>query len=136
MTWLISYNVCPPQDSRILSSLLNFPYFFSGSQKSMTRLIHTFPHFYIHSTFSHHKYNDVMVRILAPSAVDRWFEAASGQTTDYMIGICCFFTTHAALEGKNKEWLARNQYNVSESSGATCLPTDCCFSELALYKSN
>jgi hypothetical protein len=30
--------------------------------------------------------------------------------------------------------LARNWNNVL--SGATCLPTDCCFSELALLKSN
>jgi hypothetical protein len=30
--------------------------------------------------------------------------------------------------------LARNRNNVL--SGATCLPTDCCFSELALLKSN
>jgi hypothetical protein len=38
----------------------------------------------------------------------------SGQTKDYQIGICCFSAKHAALRRKNKDWLARNQNNVSE----------------------
>jgi hypothetical protein len=38
----------------------------------------------------------------------------SGQTKDYKIGICCFFVEHAALRKKSKNWLARNQDNVSE----------------------
>ena len=46
-----------------------------------------------------------MVSVLASSAVDRGFEPRSGQTKDYKI-MCL--------------------------SGATCLPADCCFSELAL----
>jgi len=33
---------------------------------------------------------------------------------DYEIGICCFSAKHAALSRKIKEWLARNQDNVSE----------------------
>ena len=33
---------------------------------------------------------------------------------DYKIGICCFSTKHAALRRKSKDWLARNQVNVSE----------------------
>jgi hypothetical protein len=37
---------------------------------------------------------------------------------------------HAALRRKSKDWLARNQNNMSEWK--TCLPADCCFSELAL----
>ena len=37
-----------------------------------------------------------------------------GQTKDYKIGICCFSTKHAALMSKIKDWLARNQDNVSE----------------------
>jgi hypothetical protein len=45
----------------------------------------------------------------------------SSQTKDYKIGICCFSA---------KDRLVQNQNNVS--SGATCLPVDCCFSELAL----
>jgi hypothetical protein len=58
---------------------------------------------------------DVMVKMLASSAVDRGFESRSGQTKDYKIGICCFSTKHAALKGKSKNWLAQNQYNVSRS---------------------
>ena len=38
--------------------------------------------------------------------------------------------SNAVLTRKNKDWLARNQNNVW--SRATCLPADCCFSELAL----
>ena len=45
---------------------------------------------------------------LASSAVDRGFE--------YKTGICCFFTKHAALRKKSKDWLARNHNNVSEWS--------------------
>ena len=57
-----------------------------------------------------------MVSVLASSAVDCGFEPQSGQTKDYKIGICCFFTKHAAIRRKNKDWLARNQNNVSEWS--------------------
>ena len=57
-----------------------------------------------------------MVSVLASSAVDRRFEPRSGQTKDYKIGICCFSAKHAALRRKNKDWLARNQNNVSELS--------------------
>ena len=35
---------------------------------------------------------------------------------DYKIGICCFSAKHAALRRKSKDWLARNQNNVSEWS--------------------
>jgi hypothetical protein len=37
-----------------------------------------------------------------------------GQTKGYKIGICCFDAKHAALRRKSKDWLARNQDNVSE----------------------
>ena len=40
----------------------------------------------------------------------------SGQIKDYKIGICSFSTKHAALRRKSKDWLARNQDNVSEWS--------------------
>jgi hypothetical protein len=62
----------------------------------------------------------VMVSVLASSAVDRGFDPLSGQTKDYEIGICCFSAKHAALKRKSKDWLARNQDNVSRV-GATCL---------------
>jgi hypothetical protein len=55
-----------------------------------------------------------MVSMLASSVVDRGFEPHSGQTKDYKIGICCFSAKHAALRRKSKDWLARNQNNVSE----------------------
>ena len=56
----------------------------------------------------------VMVSVLASSAVDRGFEPRSGQTKDYESGICCFSAKHVALRRKSKDWLARNQDNVSE----------------------
>jgi hypothetical protein len=63
-----------------------------------------------------HRIGGVMVCVLASSAVDRGFEPQSGQTKDYKIGICCFSAKHAALRRKSKDWLARNQNNVSEWS--------------------
>ena len=56
----------------------------------------------------------VMVSVLASSAVYRGFEPRSGQTKDYKIGMCCFSAKHAALRRTSKDWLARNQDNVSE----------------------
>ena len=56
----------------------------------------------------------VKVSMLTSSVVDRGFEPLSGQTKDYKIGICCFSAKHAALRRKSKDWLARNQNNVSE----------------------
>ena len=55
-----------------------------------------------------------MVSMFASSAVVRGFEPQSGQTKDYKIGICCFSAKHAALWRKSKNWLVRNQDNVSE----------------------
>jgi hypothetical protein len=57
---------------------------------------------------------DVKVSVLASSAVDRGIEPLVGQTKDYKIGICCFSAKRAALRRKSKDWLARNQNNVSE----------------------
>jgi hypothetical protein len=58
----------------------------------------------------------VMVSVLASTAVDRGFEPRSGQAKDFKIGICCFSAKHAALRRKSKDWLARNQNNVSKWS--------------------
>jgi len=44
-----------------------------------------------------------MVSVLASSAVDRGFEAWSGQTKDYKIGMCCFSAKHAALSRNSKD---------------------------------
>jgi hypothetical protein len=48
------------------------------------------------------------------------FKPQSGQTKDYKIGICCFYAKHAAERRKNKDWLARNQNNVSEVLSPFC----------------
>jgi hypothetical protein len=55
-----------------------------------------------------------MGSVLASIAVDRRFQPRSGQTKDNTIGMCCLSAKHAALRSKSKDWLARNQYNVSE----------------------
>ena len=56
----------------------------------------------------------VMVCVLASSAVDRGFELLSGQIKKHEISICCFSAKHAAIRRKSKDWLVRNQDNVSE----------------------
>ena len=66
------------------------------------------------ASISRNHIGGVMVSVLAASVVDRGFEPRSGQTKDYRIGICCFSAKHAALRRKSKDWLARNQNNVSE----------------------
>jgi len=50
-----------------------------------------------------------MVSVLASSR--SWL-----QTNEYKMGICCFSTKHATLRSKNKDWLSRNQNNVSKWS--------------------
>jgi predicted LPLAT superfamily acyltransferase len=55
-----------------------------------------------------------MISVTASSAVDREFEPRSGQTKNFKMVICYFFAKQAALRRKSKDWLARNQGNVSE----------------------
>jgi rhamnogalacturonyl hydrolase YesR len=55
-----------------------------------------------------------MVRVLASSVVYHGLETRLGQIKDYEIGICCYSVKHVALRSKNKDYLARNQNNVSE----------------------
>ena len=57
-----------------------------------------------------------MVSVLTLSAVDCGFEPQSCQTKEYKIGICCFSAKNTALRRKSKDWLGRNQNNVSEWS--------------------
>ena len=52
--------------------------------------------------------------VLASRAVNRGFETRSGQTKDYEIDMCCVFAKYAALRSKSKDWLDRNQNNVSK----------------------
>ena len=58
----------------------------------------------------------VMVSVLASSAIGCGYELRSCQTKEYKIGICRFSAKNAALRRKSKDWLARNQNNVSEWS--------------------
>jgi len=55
-----------------------------------------------------------MVSMLALSAVYHGLEPRSGQAKDYKIGVYCFSAKHSALRRKSKDWLTRNQDNVSE----------------------
>jgi hypothetical protein len=59
---------------------------------------------------------NVIVSVLASSAVDRGFESRSGQTKDYQLICVAYNAKHAELRRKSKDWLARNQDNVSEWS--------------------
>jgi len=74
----------------------------------------------------------VKVNVLDSRAVDRGFGPRSGQTRYYAIGICCFSAKHVALMSKGRDWLAR--IRIQCPSGATCLLTDCYFSELTRKK--
>jgi len=58
-----------------------------------------------------------MISVLASSAVGRRFESGSVEIEDYKIGICRFSAKHVSLRRKSKDWLARNQDNVSEWGG-------------------
>ena len=61
-----------------------------------------------------------MVGVLPSSEVDRVFESRTGQTKDYANWYLLF------------TGLLENM--IMCPSGASCLSTDCCFSELALLK--
>ena len=52
-----------------------------------------------------------MVSVLASSAVDRGFEPRSVKPKTIKLVVVA---SHAALRRKRKDWLARNQNNVSE----------------------
>jgi hypothetical protein len=55
-----------------------------------------------------------MVSVLVSNAIYRGFEPRPDQTKDYEIGFCCFSAKYTVLRRKRKDWLARNQDNVSE----------------------
>jgi hypothetical protein len=83
--------------------------------------------------FIFNRIGGVMVSVLVSSRVDRGFEPRTGQIKNYKIGICYFSATHAAVRRKIKKWLVLNQDNVSKWGDMS--NRDCCFCELALYKS-
>jgi hypothetical protein len=58
----------------------------------------------------------VIVSVLASSALDRGFESRLGQTKDYQLVFVAYNAKHAELRRKSKDWLARNQDNMSEWS--------------------
>ena len=64
----------------------------------------------------HNRTGGVMVSVLAFECDRSWIRAPSGQTKDYEIGICCFSTKNSALRSRSKDWLDRNQDNVSKWS--------------------
>ena len=55
-----------------------------------------------------------MVSMLASSGVDHGIEPKLIQIKNYEIGIYCFSAKLTVLQSKSKDWLARNQDNVSE----------------------
>jgi hypothetical protein len=55
-----------------------------------------------------------MVSVFVLIAVDLGFELRSGKHNDYTIVMCCFSAKHAAIKKKSKDWLDRNQDNLSE----------------------
>ena len=69
-----------------------------------------------HLVFTSNHIDVVMVSVHALRAVDRGVKSRSGQAIDYKIDICCIYAKHAALRSKSKDWLTRNQKDVSEWS--------------------
>ena len=58
----------------------------------------------------------VMFGVLASSDLDHRIESWLGQTKYNKTGFGCFPANHTALRNKSKDWLARNEDNVSEWS--------------------
>ena len=76
----------------------------------------------------------VMVIVLDSTAVDRGFEPRSGQTKGYeMMFVSPLLNMEHQGERTKTGWLG---IRIMCPSGATYLSADCCFSELALKKSN
>ena len=58
----------------------------------------------------------LFVDIFALIVVDRGVKTLISQINDRNICTCCFTAKHTALSSTNKDWMARNQHNVSEWS--------------------
>jgi hypothetical protein len=71
--------------------------------------------------------NNVMVSVLASSAVNRGFETRSDKTRAKKLAFVTF-----PIRAKTG-WLG---IRIMCPSRATCISTNCYFSELAIYKSN
>jgi len=70
-------------------------------------------------------YIEDCISVLTSSVVDLWFEPQLDQTKYSKIWNCSFPAKHTALLSKGKDWLVRNQGNVSEWN-------DMCTNELLL----
>jgi hypothetical protein len=113
--YLVLRWVWNPIDFQGQRSKSNVKFLGEGIRHALRCPCSIFSHGYQIINISHHICG-AMVSVLASSAVDRGFEPRSGQTKDYIIGICCLSAKHAALRRKSNHWLARNQTNVSEWS--------------------
>ena len=71
--------------------------------------------------------SELIVSMLAFHAGDwGWFTVGSnlwGQTKEFKIGVCCFFSINVA-----------SRVSIIYPNWVTCLPANCYFSVLALYK--
>ena len=99
----------------------------SGQTKDYTIGISCF--FAMHAALRRKSKYWLEIMIMCPNGAT----CLSGQTKDNQIGIDCFSAMHAALKRTSKDWL---EIMIMCPSGATCLSCDCCFSDIALYKSN
>jgi len=72
-----------------------------------------------------------MISIVVSNVIDCGFEPWSGQAKDYKTGICCFSAKYRE-EVRAKACLL--VIRIMCPSGVTCLPTDCCISELSTIK--
>ena len=73
-----------------------------------------------------------MVSMLASGAVDRGFEPRSGQSKDFKLVFAASpLSTHHYEKKNTTGWLG---IRAMCPSAATCLPAECCFSELALIQ--
>jgi hypothetical protein len=52
-----------------------------------------------------HRIGGVMVSVITASVVDRGFESRSGQSKDYIIGICCFSAVVWRVGGRGVDWI-------------------------------
>ena len=79
--------------------------------------------------FCQNRIGGVMVSEHPWSAVHRGFDPWSEQTKDYEVS---FVASPLSMHMK-ASWLG---IRILCTSAATCLPAECCFSDLSLYKSN
>ena len=123
-TWLVIFFPLKKNNNKIkLPDWSKVLYYVLTKHRTQDRI-------FVHIKMNH--ISNVMVSVLASSAVDHGFEPESGQIKDYNIGICCFSAKYAALEERsNTGCLEIRIIHCVCPSGATCLHADCCFSELA-----